>query len=279
MIADLHAHSTYSDGTLTPGALVAHAQAAAVTHLALTDHDELRGLEEAAAAARRAGIVFIPGVEISSQFAGQSVHVVGLGIDPSESRLVARLDALRQWRRERAQRMAEGLAQAGIPGALEGALRYVHNPDVISRTHFARYLVEAGYCANKGEVFARFMKPGKPGYVPDCWLELDEAVSLIRGAGGVAVLAHPGRYAFDVTTMNACLDVFVAAGGQAIEVLSGAHTPADWSRFGAIARRRGLYGSVGSDFHGSEEGRVQLGTLPLLSPSIPHVLALLPSYG
>ncbi len=272
IVIDLHSHSHYSDGVLAPAALVELAASSGVTHLALTDHDEVRGTAEAMDAARLARLTLIPGVEISTEFAEQSVHIVGLGIDPTEAALVARLADVRAWREERAIRMAEGLAAAGVVGALEGARHYAVNPELVSRTHFARYLVDAGYCANKGEVFARFMKPGKPGYVPQRWLPIEEAVALIRGAGGVAVLAHPARYEFDSPTLDALLDRFIAAGGEAIEVISGAHTPEDWARFGAIARRRGLFGSVASDFHAPTEGRVGLGQLPRLSPSIPHVL-------
>ncbi|MFN3629228.1 MAG: PHP domain-containing protein [Casimicrobiaceae bacterium] len=271
-LIDLHTHSHYSDGVLPPARLVELASQAGITHLALTDHDELRGTSEAMEAARMAGLTLIPGVEISTEFADRSVHIVGLGIDPADTALASRLADIRSWREERAVRMAEALAAAGIVGALDGARHYAVNPDLVSRTHFAQYLVDAGYCANKAEVFARFMKPGKPGYVRERWLPVEEAVTLIRGAGGVAVLAHPARYEFDPRTLDALLDRFTGAGGEAIEVISGAHTPEDWARFGAIARRRGLFGSVGSDFHAPAEGRIGLGQLPRLSPSIPNIL-------
>jgi len=269
---DFHTHSYCSDGVLSPRELVARAAAHGVTHLALTDHDELAGLGEARRAAKELGITLVSGVEISTEYAGTSVHVVGLAIDPEEARLVARLDQVRAWRLARAEEIARGLAAAGIAGALDGARHYARNPELISRTHFARYLVDAGYCASKGEVFARYMKPGKPGYVPQRWLPLGEAVALIVGAGGIAVLAHPARYEFDAPTLEGLLDEFAAAGGEAIEVVCGGHAPEEWARFGAIARRRGLLASIGSDFHAPDEGRVDLGQLPGLPASLPSVM-------
>lgn len=259
--ADLHAHSTWSDGTLTPAALVERALARGVDLLALTDHDEIRGLPEAVAAAAGHGLAFVPGVEISVTYAGCTVHVVGLGIDPADPALAAALADVRRGRDRRARDMAAGLAAAGIPGTLAGALRHVANPDLVSRTHFARHLVERGVCADTREVFRRFLTEGKPGFVPHRWAELADAVRWIRAAGGQAVLAHPGRYALGPTATWALYQEFRAAGGVGIEICTGSHAAADVALYAKVAHDFGFEGSRGSDFHepdghGGELGRV-----------------------
>ncbi|HLY97047.1 MAG TPA: PHP domain-containing protein, partial [Sideroxyarcus sp.] len=221
---DLHCHSNVSDGTLTPAELVARAAAREVKVLALTDHDEVDGLAEAAQAAEAHGIQFINGVEISVTWRSHTVHVVGLRIDPQDPALVEGLRTIRGGRRHRAELMAESLARCGIGGALEGAYRYAANPDIIGRTHFARYLVEAGHCKDVRSVFNRYLAKGKPGYVPHEWANLQDAISWIRGSGGIAVLAHPGRYtagrkAMGKPTLHELLGEFTSLGGQAIEVV------------------------------------------------------------
>ena len=193
---DLHCHSRASDGLLAPAEIVLRAQSLGVTTLALTDHDDTSGLEEAAEAAHEARIRFVPGVEISVTWNGTTVHVVGLGIDPGDSLLAEGLKRVRGGRTRRAARIAEALAGAGIPGSLEGAMTYVQNPDLISRTHFARFLVDNGYARDVGSVFRNYLVRGKPGYVPHHWSELGDALKWIRSAGGIAVLAHPARYNF-----------------------------------------------------------------------------------
>ncbi len=275
---DFHCHSHHSDGVLSPTALVQRAAAHGIKTIALTDHDELGGLTEAADAAQSLGLDFLAGVEISSEFDQQSVHVVGLGIDPDHFGLRRRLAEVRGWRLHRAEAIAAGLEAAGVHGALDGARHYATNPELISRTHFARYLVDAGYCANKGEVFARYMKPGKPGYVPQRWLPLPEAIELIRAAGGVAVLAHPARYELSSDRHEVLLTTFKQLGGEGIEVLCSAHGPEEWARYGALARRLGLFASVGSDFHAPDESRIDFGQLPLLARSLPSILDRLLSH-
>jgi len=183
---DLHSHTTRSDGTLSPTALVQRARANGVDMLALTDHDVLDGLPEAQAAARAEGLVLIPGVEVSITWAGETIHIVGLRVDPQDATLLAGLEANRAGRTERAREMAAELERCGVPDAWEGALKYVGNPALISRSHFGRHLVALGLCASQREVFDHWLVPGKPGYVPQRWASLDEAVSWIRGAGGVA---------------------------------------------------------------------------------------------
>ena len=264
---DLHCHSNVSDGTLTPTELVARAAAREVKVLALTDHDDVAGLAEAAQAAAQHGIEFINGVEISVSWRSHTVHIVGLRIDPLNPALVEGLRGIRSGRRHRAELMAESLARAGIGGVLAGALRYASNPDMIGRTHFARYLVEAGQCKDVKSVFNRYLVKGKPGYVPHEWGNLQEAISWINGSGGIAVLAHPGRYtagrkAMGKTTLLELLKEFTDSGGRGIEVVSGSHTPPQFAEFARYAREFGLLCSCGSDFHGPDESYRDLGRLP-----------------
>ncbi len=268
---DLHNHSRVSDGLLAPADLVRLAAANGVTDLALTDHDDVGGLEEARQAAKQQGIRFVNGVEISVTWQHQTVHIVGLQVDPDNRSLQEGLQAIRSGRLARAERMAQDLARAGIPGALEGALRHAHNPNIIARPHFARFLVEQGLARDVPSVFKRFLVKGKTGYVRHAWAELSQAVSWIRGAGGVAVLAHPGRYALNDLTLNTLIDEFVQAGGEAIEVVTSNHTREQTDYFAAQVVRRGLLASRGSDYHGPGESRFEPGKLPALPLSCPPV--------
>lgn len=273
--ADLHSHSTVSDGTLAPAALAARAHAGGVELWALTDHDEIGGLAEAREAALSLGMDFLTGCEISVTFAGQTVHVVGLGFDMSDASLLAGLAATRGGRAERARQMAEGLARVGIPGAYEGALRYVGNPELISRTHFGRYLVERGVCADAYEVFRRFLVEGKPGYVPHQWARLGDAVRWITQAGGVAVLAHPARYRFTPTEEFALFSEFVAHGGRGVEVMTGSHSAPERITYAGMAEEFELLASRGSDFHAPGESRTELGELPDLPGRLTPVWTVL----
>ncbi len=262
--ADLHAHSIHSDGTLTPRALVERAHRQGVQLFALTDHDEVSGIGEAQATAAALGLRFVPGVEISVTFAGHTVHIVGLNIDPANEALLAGLAHTRSGRMRRAQAMADGLAAAGIADALDGALKYAGNLDLISRTHFARYLVERGVCSDTREVFGRYLVEGKPGYVPHRWAGLAEAVGWIRDAGGVPILAHPARYRLSSTELWALFEQFREAGGVAVEVSTSSHSADDRRRFAQMAREFGLEASRGSDFHGPGESNAELGSAALL---------------
>lgn len=269
---DLHCHSTRSDGLLSPSDVVRRAASRGVDFLALTDHDEISGLGEAADAADEAGIGFIPGSELSVSWEDLTVHVVALDIDPADATLAAGLKSIREGRTGRAKRIGESLAAAGIPGAYEGALRYVTSEKLVSRTHFARWLVEAGHCREVKDVFKRYLVPGKPGYVDHEWATLPQAIGWIHGAGGVAVLAHPGRYKVDGERgMRKLLDDFTAAGGDAIEVLSPSHTAAQSAQFATQARLRGLAASTGSDYHGLGESWLDLGDLPPLPAGVEPV--------
>ena len=273
--ADLHCHSVVSDGTLTPEVLAARAAANGVELWALTDHDEIGGQQRAAAAAHANGMAYLTGTEISVTFIGATVHIVGLGFDPDDAGLKAGLAQTRGGRQERAMEIAAGLAQVGIKGAYEGALKYVSNPDLISRTHFGRYLVEAGVCKDTNEVFRKYLTDGKPGFVPHKWATLKEAVTWITGAGGVAVIAHPARYKFSANEEYALFTEFKALGGRGVEVVTGSHTAAEAVTYAKTAQEYGLVASRGSDFHSPTESHTDLGKLPLLPGQLTPVWTLL----
>ena len=262
--ADLHCHSVVSDGTMTPEDLAARAKANGVELWALTDHDEIGGQHRAAAAALSQGLAYLTGTEISVTFAGTTVHIVGLGFDPDNAALAQGLAATRGGRGERAQEMAAQLAQVGIHGAYEGALKFVGNPELISRTHFARFLVETQVCRDTNEVFRKYLTEGKPGYVPHRWATLGDAVRWITEAGGLAVIAHPARYKFTANEEYALFSEFKAHGGAGVEVVTGSHTAAEYVTYAAMAEEFGLAASRGSDFHSPDESHTDLGTLPYL---------------
>lgn len=275
--ADLHCHSVVSDGTLTPEALAARAAANGVELWALTDHDEVGGQEQAAAAARACGMQYVCGVEISVTFLNQTVHIVGLGIDPDNAALRAGLAATRGGRTTRALAMAEELARVGIHGSFEGALKYVGNPELISRSHFARYLVEAGICPDTHSVFRKYLAQGKPGYVPHRWATLGDALGWITGAHGLAVIAHPARYKFSPNEEFALFTEFKGHGGAGVEVVTGSHTSAEYLTYAAAASDYGLAASRGSDFHSPDESHTDLGSLPYLPGALTPVWELLAS--
>lgn len=274
--ADLHCHSTVSDGTLEPEILAERAKTRGVELWSLTDHDEIGGQQRARTAALALGLPYLTGVEISVTFCNLTVHIVGLGFDPANDALVRGLERTRGGRGERAQEMGAGLAKVGIPGAYEGALKYAGNPELISRTHFARFLVETGVCRDNNEVFRKYLADGKPGFVPHRWAALGDAVRWIREAGGVAVIAHPGRYhRFDATKEYALFSEFREHGGQGVEVVTGSHTAAEYVKYADMAIEFGLAASRGSDFHSPAESRTDLGRLPMLPGKLTPVWSLL----
>ncbi len=273
--ADLHCHSVVSDGTLTPEELAARARANGVELWALTDHDEIGGQQRAIAAAQAQGLSYLTGTEISITFAGQTVHIVGLGFDAEDERMKAGLRQTRGGREERAREMAASLAAVGIRGAFEGALKYAGNPELISRTHFARWLVETGVCRETNEVFRKYLTEGKPGFVPHRWATLRDAVTWITQSGGVAVIAHPARYSFTPTEEYALFSEFKAHGGTAVEVVTGSHTAAEYVKYADMAREFGLAASRGSDFHSPDESHTDLGALPYLPGELTPVWELL----
>lgn len=272
---DLHCHSTASDGLLSPAELVRRAHANGVDMLALTDHDETAGLAEAAEEARGLGLRLISGVEISVTWSAHTVHVVGLGIDAANPTLATGLAWVRGSRKRRAGRIAEELAKLGIAGSLQGAMGYAENPELIGRKHFARFLAQMNYARDVKSVFQQYLVRGKPGYVPQQWASLADAVSWINASGGLAVVAHPGRYKLSPEETRMLLREFRDCAGKAIEVLTGSHTPEQYKRYVQLARETGLAASRGSDFHGPGESKVELGALPQLPDGIKRVWDLL----
>lgn len=260
---DLHSHTLQSDGTLTPGELVQRAADKGVDVLALTDHDVTDGISEAKAAAQQHGIRLIPGVEVSTSWEGTTIHVVGLNIDIESERLQQGLADLRRQRGERALEMAAGLEKAGITGTHEGASRLAKGK-ILSRTHFARYLVEAGHAGDMGKAFRKYLRKGKAGFVRSEWCTLEQGVEWIRAAGGRAVIAHPERYTMGRARMERLLSAFRESGGAGIEVVSGSHTPGGVEKFARMACDFELLASRGSDFHGPETHWIELGRLPQL---------------
>jgi predicted metal-dependent phosphoesterase TrpH len=271
MNADLHCHSTVSDGQLAPADVARRAQANGVTLWALTDHDELGGQTEARQTAEQLGMRYLSGVEISVTWASRTVHIVGLNVDPACQALIDGLARTRDGRAARAEAIGELLATMGVPNAYEGALKYVSNPDMISRTHFARFMVESGYAASTQDVFTRYLGDGKPAYIAHCWSKLADAVRWIQVAGGEAVIAHPGRYEYTQLEFDALFGEFIDLGGKAIEVVTGSHTPDQYREYADVARRFGFEASRGSDFHAAGEGRVELGSLPPLPSDLTPV--------
>ena len=272
---DLHCHSTFSDGVLTPEAVASRAAAHGVDIWALTDHDEISGVKSARAVAQDLGMTFLGGVEISVTWANQTVHIVGLGVDEDQHDLVEGLRATRAGRADRARRIGDNLAKLGMPGAYEGVLPLAGNPELISRTHFARYLVQAGYCPDVQTVFDRYLSDQGPAHEPMQWAKLQDAVRWIRGAGGIAVIAHPGRYDYTPLQRDAFFSEFKDIGGQGIEVVTGSHTPHQYHEYAQIARDYDFLASCGSDFHSPTESRHDLGSLPALPADLKPVWATL----
>lgn len=284
---DCHNHSIFSDGLLSPRNLIELAKLNGCHAVALTDHDNTGGLAEAEAAAADVGIRFIRGVELSVTWPGQSlspqtadinpitIHVVGLGIDPLDAGLESTIASIRMGRIDRARQMGANLAHMGMEGLFEDALALAENKDMVGRTHFARAMVARGLATNVGAVFGKYLTPGKPGYVAHHWASLDAAVGGITRAGGVAVLAHPGRYKLSKPEMRDLLLEFRQAGGSAIEVITGSHEKHQYQEYGALAREFGFMASRGSDFHGLGESRFKPGSLPLLPTDLIPVWSVL----
>lgn len=268
---DLHNHSTCSDGLLSPSELIALAARTGVDALALTDHDTVDGVAEAARAARAHGIRFIPGVEISVSWGDTTLHVVGLNVDPSAPELVAGLDSIRDGRYGRGERIAALLEKLGFAGTLEGAMAQAGRPEKLSRAHFARHLAERGWVKDTQHAFDKYLAKGKPAYVPHRWASLEDAVRWIRSAGGIAVLAHPGRYNLQPMMREEMLKQFGAFGGEAIEVVTGSHRPEEYALWQREALAHGFLASRGADYHGPGESPYEPGRLPPLHASLTPV--------
>jgi 3',5'-nucleoside bisphosphate phosphatase len=261
---DLHSHSNISDGTLPPAELVRRAASGGVEALALTDHDNIGGLDEARAEAQKLGVLFVNGVEISVSWEKTTLHIVGLGIDPSNAELSAGLHSIRSGRHARAKLMAADLMRVGLPDILEGAYTYANNRDMIGRAHFARYMAEQGLVTDTKSAFKKYLVKGKPGFVPHQWATLSDTVNWIVGAGGIAVVAHPGRYDISSAAMRRLLTEFKSLGGRAIEVVTSNHTKDQAGQYAALAREFELAASRGSDYHGPGESYTEPGRLPNL---------------
>lgn len=270
--ADLHCHSTVSDGLLTPTELARRAHANGVELWALTDHDEIGGLAEARAEAAVLGLPFVNGTEVSVSWGDdQTVHIVGLGFDVAHAPLVEGLATVRGGRDSRAARMAAELDKVGIHGAYEGALKYAGNPALISRSHFARYIVELGHAKEVKGVFDWWLAKGKPGYVSHPWATMEDALGWIHGAGGIAVIAHPGRYRLSKAELEQMFGVFKELGGRGIEVISGSHAEDQTREYARVAKQFGFLASRASDFHGPGESWIDLGKLPPLPEGLTPV--------
>ncbi|MSP86999.1 MAG: PHP domain-containing protein [Methylotenera sp.] len=263
LIFDLHAHSNISDGLLSPAELVAHAAMHGVGVLALTDHDDVSGLQAARVAAVKHNIQLVDGVEISVTWKKRTLHIVGLKVNPENVALKAALLEVRLARDLRAQQMGESLAKAGIAHAYEGA-KAIAKQSIITRVHFARFLVENGYAKDTKTVFKKYLVKGKPGFVDHQWMDLAQAVTLITDSGGSAVIAHPGRYELGSVNMLELLSAFRSYGGVAIEVVTGSHTPPQYQQFAKLAHQFSLKSSLGSDYHGKGISFMEMGRLPAL---------------
>ncbi|HEX3062367.1 MAG TPA: PHP domain-containing protein [Usitatibacter sp.] len=268
---DLHNHSTASDGLLSPTQLIELAARTGADAIALTDHDTTDGLEEAQSAARRLGPGFIPGVEISVSWGDTTLHIVGLAVDPSAPALSAGLESIREGRFARGHRIAAALAKLGMEKTFEGAYALAKNKAMLGRTHFARHLVETGRVKDLQAAFDKYLAKGKPAYVAHRWAELADAVRWIRGAGGIAVLAHPGRYSLKPMFRDEMLKDFQAAGGEAIEVVTGSHRPEQYAHWQRLALEHGFLASRGADYHGPGESPIEPGRLPPLDGSLTPV--------
>lgn len=260
---------------MTPEELVARATERGLAVLALTDHDDTSGLAPARVAAQRVGLTLINGVEVSVTWRGHTIHVVGLGIDPANAELQAGLAATRGGRHLRADKIVAAFDDLGITGSGEGVREFAANADMISRTHFARFLVKRGQVKNMQSAFKRYLGAGQPCFVPHQWASLGEAVKWINSGGGLAVIAHPGRYPLDTTQMRELLGEFREHGGAAIEVVTSSHKPRQYAEFAAHAVKFGLAASAGSDFHSPTESYHDLGSLPALPPGLVPVWQLL----
>ncbi|MFV1982159.1 MAG: PHP domain-containing protein [Thiohalomonadales bacterium] len=260
---DLHSHSTASDGTFSPSELVRHAFEQNVSHLALTDHDNTAGLEEAHKVASELGLSFINGIEISVTWSKQTIHILGLCIDPANSIMQKGLLELMDYRDWRATEIALRLDKSGISGAYDGANQY-RSGRIFSRTHFARFLVDSGHAKSIRDVFKHYLIPGKPGHVPGKWASLEDCLSWISLAGGIAVIAHPARYGLTATRLRRLMTDFKELGGVAIEVVSGSHSNDDIRYMSELATQFEFYSSCGSDFHSTDNQYINLGKMPEL---------------
>lgn len=260
---DLHSHSNFSDGELSPKALVERARSKGVGCLALTDHDTLSGVNEARVTAAHEGLGFLAGVEVSALWGKVEVHVVGLDFDDNDSALNRRLEEQCRARWLRAEKIAQKLEQRGVPGTFQEAKKIAEG-QAIGRPVFAQILVDRGVVKDRAQAFKKFLKVGKPAYVPTEWVSMEESIEWIHQAGGVAVLAHPGRYPISKTKLRALVAAFKSFGGDGIEVSTSTHQPCDIEFVARLSCEHELYASQGSDFHLPASHWAELGKFPPL---------------
>ena len=278
---DLHNHSIASDGLLTSSALIALAVKNGCDALALTDHDTTAGLVEAQKAADALNLRFIPGVEISVSWTpnadakSTTLHIVGLGFDAENPVLAAGLNGIREGRTARARLMGDDFARIGMHGMFEAAYEFAENKSMIGRTHFARALVARGAVSEVGKAFNRYLTPGRPGFVAHRWASLGDALAWIMAAGGVAVMAHPGRYKLQKAEMTQLLGEFKDLGGRSIEVMTGSHSPPQFREYALRAKEFGFLASRGADYHGPGESHYEPGRVPLLPDDLTPVWSVL----
>jgi 3',5'-nucleoside bisphosphate phosphatase len=272
-VYDFHCHSTASDGALPPAEVVARAHRQGVQCLALTDHDTVAGLDQARNTAHELGVRLINGIELSSTYHGQCLHIVGLQIDTAQPLLLDGLREQQQCREQRAMQIGEKLAKKRIPDAYATIKAQVGDGE-ITRSHFAEFLVAKGYVSDAQHAFDRYLSKGKPAYVSTQWASLETVIAWISAAGGIAVLAHPLRYKLSKKWLNRVLADFVEYGGRGIEVVTGRSGVDDIVQSAHMARRYGLHASVGSDFHSPQYPWVELGRLGALPEDLMPVWQL-----
>ena len=271
---DFHMHSTASDGVLSPTTLVELCHENNVQVMALTDHDTTEGLAEAKSVAESKGITFINGVELSATWNKKVLHIIGLNIDPENPELINALEDLKQQRLNRAERIAKKLNGIGISGSLEGAKKF-SSGGLITRPHFAQFLVDQGHATDPQDAFKRYLGDNKKAYVSTEWPEMEKVVETIKYAGGIAVLAHPLRYKMTASWLRRLLTSFKEVGGQGMEVVCGYYTSTEIETSIGYALKFELMGSVGSDFHGHSQYSNIPGKIPPLSESIIPIWSLL----
>jgi len=261
MNIDLHTHSYYSDGLLSPKEVARKAVNAGCNFFSLTDHDSLEGLEEAKKYSVSSNLTFINGVEISAQHNSQSIHIVGLGINPNEKILIDGLKKNNQFRVNRAKKISEGLGRVGILKAYEKA-RTFSKTEYITRTHFAQMLIKEKICSNMSSVFKRYMTGKKPGAVKGEWASSAEVINWIHQAGGMAILAHPLRYKMTLTKLKRLVKDLKLIGLDGIEIVNSFSSIEDIRVSKMTADENELLYSGGSDFHGWAGQTIELGKIP-----------------
>lgn len=270
-IYDLHCHSTASDGVLTPTEVVQRAAEQGVNVLALCDHDTVAGIDEAQIAAKESGIELITGVEISTNWEGRGIHIVGLNFEKTHPKMTALLDAQKALREKRAVEIGEKLEKAGIPNAYEGAKALADGE--VTRAHYARYLVQIGKVSNDGQAFKRYLGQGKSAFVKAEWTDIPTAIDTIHAAGGIAIIAHPLRYNMTGKWVRKLMADFKTWGGNGMEIADCGQTKDQRQMLARWANEFEFVGSVGSDFH-FPCGWVELGKNLVLPEDVKPVWSL-----